>query len=84
MSAAFTWILRHPRLTAWGVLSLGMFVILANEARHLDLLLGNWIALLILTILTAAGCVWIISWEEVDEHPQVENRPAPPSSSDES
>jgi len=61
------WMSRHPRLAAWIALSVGMVVLLLIEARDVGLLPGQWIALIIATVLVAGACVWIISWEDEDE-----------------
>jgi len=61
------WALVHPRLAAWIVLSVGMIVLLAIEARDVGLLPGQWIALMVACVLVAGACVWIISWEDPDE-----------------
>lgn len=61
------WSLTHPRIAAWGVLSLGMITILVYEARDVGLQLGNWIALIVATILVAGACIWIVSWEDIDD-----------------
>lgn len=58
------WAKRHPRLAGWLVLSLGMVILLVFEARDVGLLLGNWIALIVATILVAGLCIWIVSWED--------------------
>jgi hypothetical protein len=58
------WALRHPRVSAWIVLSLGMILLLVNEARGIGLLPGQWIALIVACILVAGACIWIISWED--------------------
>lgn len=63
------WITRHPRLSMWAVLALGMVVILIWSARDVGLLPGQWAALIVATILLAGLCVWIISWDEGDESP---------------
>lgn len=62
-----TWISRHPRITAWIALAVGMVVILIWSARNVGLLPGQWAALIIATILLAGLCVWIIGWEKEDE-----------------
>ena len=62
-----TWISRHPQLTAWAVLAVGMVVILIWAARNVGLLPGQWAALIIATILLAGLCVWIIGWDKEDE-----------------
>jgi hypothetical protein len=79
------WALRHPRLAAWIVLSLGMVILLVIEARDVGLQTGNWIALIVATVLVAGACIWIVSWEDVDERAPVDGAalnatipPAPP------
>jgi len=61
------WSLRHPRLAAWIVLSLGMVILLVVEAKDVGLLATQWLALVVATVLVAGACVWIISWEDADE-----------------
>ncbi len=61
------WMLRHPRLAAWIILSIGMVVLLVVEAKDVGLLATQWAALTIATVLVAGACVWIISWEDADE-----------------
>ncbi len=58
------WVSRHPRLAAWAVLAVGMVVILVFSARHVGLLGGQWLALIVATVLLAGLCVWIIGWED--------------------
>jgi hypothetical protein len=64
------WIARHPRLTAWAVLAVGMVVILVWAARNVGLLPGQWAALIVATILLAGLCVWIIGWDKDEEEQQ--------------
>ena len=66
------WVNRHPRLTMWAVLALGMVVILVWSAKDVGLLAGQWAALIVATILLAGLCVWIIGWdgEEGEEEAQ--------------
>lgn len=66
------WAMRHPRLAAWIVLSVGMVVLLAIEARDVGLLPGQWLALMAAAVLVAGACVWIISWEDEDEVSETE------------
>lgn len=74
------WALRHPRLAAWIVLSVGMVVLLVIEASDVGLLPTQWIALVAACVLVAGACVWIISWEDEDEVPTEEaGEPKPPS-----
>lgn len=61
------WIEAHPRLSAWFVLALGMVILLVIEARSVGLLPGQWVALIVATILVAGACIWIISWEDEEE-----------------
>ncbi len=58
---------RYPRLSAWFVLALGMVILLVIEARDVGLLPGQWVSLIIATILVAGACIWIISFEDEDE-----------------
>jgi hypothetical protein len=62
-----SWAEAHPRLTAWFVLALGMVILLAIEARDVGLLPGQWIALVVATVLVAGACIWIITWDDDDE-----------------
>jgi K+ transporter len=61
------WSLAHPRLVAWIVLALGMVILLIIEARDIGLQAGNWVALIVATVLVAGLCIWIVSWEDADE-----------------
>lgn len=67
MNTIKRFISRHPRLTAWFVLAVGMVVILVFAARDVGLLPGQWAALIIATIGLAGLCVWIIGWEDEEE-----------------
>jgi hypothetical protein len=51
-------------LTAWAVLALGMVIILIWAARDVGLLPGQWAALIVVTILLAGLCVWIVGWDD--------------------
>jgi hypothetical protein len=63
----FKWINTHPRVSAWVVLSVGMVGLLAIEARDVGLLVGQWIALIVATVIVAGLCIWIISWEDSED-----------------
>lgn len=63
----FQWANRHPRLAAWIVLSLGMIILLVIEARDVGLLATQWIALIVASVLVAGACIWIISWEDIED-----------------
>lgn len=67
MQAIKQWILRHPNLTAWIVLAVGMNAILLYEARDVGLLPLQWFWLLLITTLVAGACIWIVSWGEDDD-----------------
>ncbi len=77
----------RPRLAAWIVLSLGIVILLVIEARDVGLLFGQWIALIIASVLVAGLCIWIVSWEDSDEAaaegkdkaPAVTDQPQPPA-----
>jgi hypothetical protein len=57
----------RPRLAAWIVLSLGIVILLLIEARDVGLLIGQWIALIVASIVVAGLCIWIVSWEDKDD-----------------
>ena len=57
----------RPRLAAWIVLSLGIVILLLIEARDVGLLFGQWIALIVASVLVAGLCIWIVSWEDGDK-----------------
>jgi hypothetical protein len=59
----------RPRLAAWIVLSLGIVILLLIEARDVGLLFGQWVALIVASVLVAGICIWIVSWEDGDEEP---------------
>jgi len=61
------WIRRHPQLTAWAALAVGMVIILVWAAKDVGLLAGQWAALIVATILLAGLCVWIIGLADKDE-----------------
>jgi hypothetical protein len=60
-------IMNHPNLSAWFVLALGMVAILIFEARSVGLQPLQWFWLILITILVAGACIWIISWGDKDE-----------------
>lgn len=63
----------RPRLAAWLVLSVGIVILLVIEARDVGLLPGQWLALVVASVLVAGLCIWIVTWEDRDEVP--ENKP---------
>lgn len=56
-------VIRHPRLSAWIALAIGMVIMLVIAARNVGLLPGQWAALIVTTIILAGLCVWIIYLE---------------------
>jgi hypothetical protein len=67
---------QHPNLSAWFVLALGMVILLVIEARDVGLEPSQWFWLILVTILVAGACIWIISWgdDEVDGNEQEETK----------
>jgi hypothetical protein len=63
----------RPRLAAWIVLSLGIVILLLVEARDVGLLVGQWLALIVASVLVAGLCIWIVSWEDSEEQPAKTN-----------
>jgi hypothetical protein len=54
---------QHPNLAAWIALALGMVIMLLIAVRHVGLLPGQILALVVVTTLLAGLCVWIIGLE---------------------
>jgi len=67
------WASKHPRLTAWAVLALGMVAILIVSARNVGLEASQWVALIVATILLAGLCVWIIGWGDQEDKEEAES-----------
>ena len=61
---------RHPRITAWVGLAIGMVIILLWSAKDVGLLPTQIASLIVATILLAGLCVWIIGWEDDDDSSQ--------------
>lgn len=80
MEAIKAWVSAHPNLSAWVLLALGMVLILLYEARDVGLEGAQWFWLIVITVLVAGACVWIISWGD-DEEERLEStdeeEPAP-------
>ncbi len=73
MESLKQWVSKHPNLTAWFVLALGMVILLVIEARDVGLETSQWFWLTIITILVAGAAIWIISWGDEDEAGVVED-----------
>ena len=54
-------------LVAWFVLALGMVAILVYEARDVGLQASQWFWLVVITILVAGACIWIVGWGDDDD-----------------
>ena len=54
---------QHPNLAAWIALAIGMVIMLLIAVRHVGLLPGQVLALVVVTVALAGLCVWIISLE---------------------
>ncbi|MFL7839770.1 MAG: hypothetical protein ACK2T4_02520 [Candidatus Promineifilaceae bacterium] len=67
MESLKQWVTKHPNLTAWFVLALGMVILLLIEARDVGLQTSQWFWLIVITILVAGAAIWIISWGDDDE-----------------
>lgn len=67
MAAIRNFVQRHPQITAWIVLAIGMVIILVLSAREVGFTTAQWAALIVTTILLAGACVWIIGWGEDEE-----------------
>jgi hypothetical protein len=66
------WIISHPNISAWLVLAAGMVTLLLIEARDVGLEPGQWFWLILITVLVAGACIWIVSWGD-DEGPIAED-----------
>ena len=58
------WINKHPKLSAWLVLAVGMVLLVLFSAKDVGLLPSQMLALVIATIGLAGLCVWIIGSED--------------------
>lgn len=58
---------RHPHLTAWVALAVGMVIILLAALRDVALRPSQVGVLIAATVVLAGLCVWIIRWEEDEE-----------------
>jgi hypothetical protein len=69
MDGIKNWIGAHPNLSAWAVLALGMVILVAFAAQDVGLSGLQWFWLVVINILVAGACIWIITWgdDEDDE-----------------
>ncbi len=67
MESIKNWVRSHPNLTAWIVLAAGMVAILLWEARDVGLEGMQWFWLILVTVLVAGACIWIINWGDDDD-----------------
>ena len=58
---------KHPQITSWIVLAIGMVAILIWSAKDVGFTGSQWGALIISTILLAGASVWIIGWGDDGE-----------------
>ncbi len=72
MESIKNWIKKHPNITAWIVLALGMVAILVWEARDVGLAANQWFWLIVVTTLVAGACIWIISWGDDEEEEEAQ------------
>jgi hypothetical protein len=72
MTAIRNFAQKHPQITAWIALAIGMVIILIWSARDVGFTPGQWAALIVTTILLAGACVWIIGWGEDEEIEETE------------
>ncbi len=61
------WAMQHPRIAAWLVLSVGIVTMVMIEGADVGLLPGQWIAIIVASILVAGASIWIVSWEDDSE-----------------
>ncbi len=61
------WASQHPRIAAWLVLSIGIVAMVMIEGRDVGLLPGQWVAIIVASVLVSGACIWIVSWEDDNE-----------------
>lgn len=54
---------RHPTLVTWLLLSVGMVLLTVYFARDAGLQSRHAVILSAVSVLLAAACTWILSWE---------------------
>ena len=68
------WIRKYPNISMWIALAVGMIAILVFEARDVGLSGLQWFWLIVIVVLVAGACVWIVSWGD-DELDYPDQRP---------
>ena len=63
---------KHPQITSWIVLAIGMVIILIWSAKDVGFTPSQWSAVIVTTILLAGACVWIIGWGDDDEQEELD------------
>ena len=63
MSSLKSLVQRHPLVSAWIALAIGMVAMLIYSAKDVGLLPTQMAALVVATVALAGLCVWIVSWE---------------------
>ncbi|NLG50358.1 MAG: hypothetical protein GX552_09650 [Chloroflexi bacterium] len=63
MKRSAPWPQRHPRLTMWTVLAVGMIAILLVAAHGKGFSVGQFGWLVASCVALAGACSWIIGWE---------------------
>jgi uncharacterized protein (DUF983 family) len=66
METVKNFVSKHPQITSWIVLAIGMVIILVWSAKDVGFTAAQWVALIVTTILLAGVSVWIIGWEDDD------------------
>lgn len=63
MSSLLKWVDKHPFLSMWAVLAVGMVAIFLITARDVDLLPSQRLFMAVACVALAGLCTWIVSWE---------------------
>ena len=63
MTGVKSFVEKHPLIAGWIGLAVGMVAILLFTAKDVGLLPTQMGVLVLTTVILAALCVWIISWE---------------------
>ena len=73
MDVLKAWTAKHPNLTLWFILAVGMIILVVMAAWDVGLMAMQWFWLVIITILVAGACIWIISWDDDDDVTESDN-----------